>query len=452
MSLGQFDTDKTILLSTRLNKFLTGVSDVVIDIYNPSGDKVVNAKAMAELASTGIYQFSYTIPSDEGTYTIFINSSSQRDYKELQTFTASAGFISAGAIADAVWDETTSDHVANGTFGKKMQTIGGGLALTADMVILLKRLSDNVIRKKEFKKFIEKLTSTVSDMKSSIGREEEQSKQKMSKMEANVEDKINILLKQNKTKEITKLFKDSFKQFNLELNDNQEKLSNLIEVNEISANILQKMPINELNSTINGTSQGVNNLQNFIEGMNNNVSNNFNRLSSDVLNMSKVYTEKVSKFKENLNIELKSVAKEVNNINKRFQKLPEVIKLSEKTSQLHKDLFNNEKLLNILKDNSSEINSFLKNINLDVTSLTQLTTQLNLLNKSLEDLKSESLMRGDLNLISDEIKDAVTNLQSKIGNINQTIQTETKKISSQVKRDDLPEVMAQIDMMRKAKT
>ncbi len=88
VGLGQVNIESTIKLTTKLNRKVTGLSDVFIDIYSPDGTKLVNNATMSELGSTGIYQYEYTVPITLGTSTVDITCASQRDYNELQTFTA----------------------------------------------------------------------------------------------------------------------------------------------------------------------------------------------------------------------------------------------------------------------------------------------------------------------------------------------------------------------------
>ena len=90
---------KTILkISTRLNTKTTGLTDVLVDIYNPSGTKVVDNATMEELGSEGIYQYAYTIPNVVGTYTAVITCVTQRNYDELQTFVATTMQSGGGMV------------------------------------------------------------------------------------------------------------------------------------------------------------------------------------------------------------------------------------------------------------------------------------------------------------------------------------------------------------------
>ena len=88
VNLGQINRESTIKITTKLNRKVTGLSDVLIDIYDPSETKVVNNAVMTEIGTEGIYQHEYTIPKTLGTFTAVITCVSQRNYDELQTFTA----------------------------------------------------------------------------------------------------------------------------------------------------------------------------------------------------------------------------------------------------------------------------------------------------------------------------------------------------------------------------
>ncbi len=88
VGLGQINRESTIKITTKLNRKVTGLSDVLIDIYDPSSTKLVDNGLMTEIGSTGIYQYEYTLPTTLGTYTAVITCVSQRKYDELQTFTS----------------------------------------------------------------------------------------------------------------------------------------------------------------------------------------------------------------------------------------------------------------------------------------------------------------------------------------------------------------------------
>ncbi len=86
--LGQINSPSTLKLTTNLNRLVTGLSDVLIDIYRPDDVKIVTNNVMTEIATTGIYVFSFGIPAILGGYTVLISCASQRNYKEVQSFNA----------------------------------------------------------------------------------------------------------------------------------------------------------------------------------------------------------------------------------------------------------------------------------------------------------------------------------------------------------------------------
>ena len=97
-SIGQFIKGTTINITSRLNRKTTGLSDVLLDLYDPGGTKILNNESMTELGTTGIYQYSYKLPKVLGTYTAVITCVTQRNYDELQYFAVTEFAPTGGGI------------------------------------------------------------------------------------------------------------------------------------------------------------------------------------------------------------------------------------------------------------------------------------------------------------------------------------------------------------------
>ena len=104
-------------------RLITGLSDVVITLWDPDGNEIITGSSMTELGS-GIYYFDYT-PTSVGTYIHRVDSPSNQRILIDRLIIQDTGSI-------------VSSNIATG---------GGGGALSADIAFDLKRIADNTVRK-----------------------------------------------------------------------------------------------------------------------------------------------------------------------------------------------------------------------------------------------------------------------------------------------------------------
>jgi len=109
---------------------ISGLTDVVVTIYNHAGSAVATAAACTEIGSTGIYRYSLSGASVTGVGDYIAKMSTATSSVPYKTIvmgeavsTASSG-ATAAEIADAVWDETAADHLTVGTTGKALDSAG----------------------------------------------------------------------------------------------------------------------------------------------------------------------------------------------------------------------------------------------------------------------------------------------------------------------------------------
>lgn len=109
---------------------ITGLTDVVITVYNHAGTAVATAAACTEIASSGVYRYTLSGGSVTavGDYVGKMSTATATvPYKTIvlaETVTAAASGASAASIADAVWDEAISGHLTAGTTGAALNTAG----------------------------------------------------------------------------------------------------------------------------------------------------------------------------------------------------------------------------------------------------------------------------------------------------------------------------------------
>lgn len=108
---------------------ISGLTDVVITVYNHAGTAIATAAACAEIGSTGIYRYSLSGASVTGVGEYVGKMSTSTTTVPYRTIVLSdsvfsSSTVTAAAIADAVWDETMSDHLTTGSTGAKLNAAG----------------------------------------------------------------------------------------------------------------------------------------------------------------------------------------------------------------------------------------------------------------------------------------------------------------------------------------
>lgn len=76
-------------------RYISGLTDVKLNLYDPDNSQVVTNGTMTEVGSTGVYYYDYT-PSQTGTFSGYIDSSSQ-PRKEVVSFEITSLAAAAGA-------------------------------------------------------------------------------------------------------------------------------------------------------------------------------------------------------------------------------------------------------------------------------------------------------------------------------------------------------------------
>jgi len=479
-SLGQFNTNATIKITTRLNRAVTGLTDVLIDIYGPSGTKVVDNGNMDELGTTGIYQYSYNAGDIEGTYTVVITCASQRNYDELQTFQIG--------------------HPG-----------GGGLSLTGDMVFDLKKLADNSVTKKEIKELIEKLAQITLDKE-----DEDKKRKKIEESISKMEDYVNS--EKSNIDRLNQGLSKLQQEINGKLGKLSSSLGNMEQVSkEHNANIAGKIieldtrkDVSKLHERLEEIESreeaGISKLQENISKIGEHLKNlpvqseQLQVMAEKIINLSTQASMQTSKFQED---EKETKEKVISKFNETFEYLAKVSKFTEAVCNFMEESYG--KLLEPRKvelvlsqkydtlveaaalqvDSGSKAyiryNGFLEEIKKEIIEMkdkvqkemaglseikgkigdseinreNDSTKLMNLL-KSVEGIKiklkefeSKALSSRDLNMVSVDLTDKINSVEKEIFDMKTTLKNKLIQLHKDTSKDDLPEVISQMELLNK---
>ena len=177
-------------------RLTTGLSDVAITLWDPTGTEIITGSSMTELGS-GIYYFDYT-PTSVGTYIHRVDSPSNQRI-----------------LIDRLIIQDTSSIVSS-----NIATGGGGGALSADIAFDLKRIADNTVRRDDVGSIVDQVIRDA------------------------ISDQMDILIKESseKTKEFShfveetksKVGSEIFEVFSKELENNLTSFENVLSKKEDS--------------------------------------------------------------------------------------------------------------------------------------------------------------------------------------------------------------------------
>lgn len=338
--LGQFDSSKKIKIATGLNRKVTGLTDVTLDIYDPNENKIVSNADMTELNSEGIYIYDYTMPTKPlGTYTFIISCPSQRNYLEIQTATS-------------------------------VQPSGGGWGITGDIIQDLKIIKDNFIGKKEIKELLEKINEKVDKALEDGSVIETVAEQQTSKFNQRYD-------------QISKELESMHKKINGDLNKVKESLAN--EIGKGNTNI------ESLREGIKGNESNIlkdkKEYNNLINQLDQKIDNYDKSMNEGILNIKKRYDELLNQNNKLRNDFDKGLVLVKDSNDKKFMEME--FKFNENVKPLFSKIDN---LKQAQINQSSKVDSVFSKFDQKYNQITDKTS------KFIEDNKKEIL-----SMISDEI-------------------------------------------------
>jgi len=203
----------------------TGITDITVDIYNPSGTKEIDGAALTELAG-GSYYYDYdTSSSDIGSFAWTANSATaEYNLKRVGSF----------EVINNPWNEALSEYKTHGTMGYKLQHMMAsfsrqprfqGVWNTDDKAELLSTLAVITERLKNLEsKIITSSTATTKVVTATLGSEKkvDGAIREISQLK----DKSNVL--QNIIMNSEKSNKTNFEDYKDKNDKNIERLTKLI--------------------------------------------------------------------------------------------------------------------------------------------------------------------------------------------------------------------------------
>jgi len=390
-----------------------------ISVWLPNGSQIVTEESMTGVAGGWYY---YTLGGFEN----------ERDY-----------FIRADGGASLPAAERY-------TFSVNAPVGGGGLSLTGDMVMTLKKMEDNLATKKEIEELLEKLTGVVTDVGSKFDKKKEKKDNKeISKMSSDVNDKIDLLVKESKgasqelAKSLRKDFKDldsEVKKVNSEMKKNKEDMKKDIKIiidlnNKVTKNIenIETTKFPEVNKLIKGnhvilhkSSDVLNNVFSNVSGIQTNLAHEFGTVSEGM--------SKLSEFHKKNDSEVGKISTGVTKLFDLNKENISKFREEEKASQ--------EKIVEAFKIIQSKFQENAKNHRImetfyEVMSKFQEVSQLLGDDQAHEEFKKEHFKREDVISIARKISETNEILKKKFGEV-------PKK---QSRPDDIGEVMDQMKML-----
>ncbi len=370
-----------------------------IDIWLSDGSKKVNSDTMIEIGG-GFYR--YTLGGFENDINFFIR-------------------------ADGGATQPTSERFV---FATNEPVGGGGLSITGDMMFTLKKMSDNIATKEDIKKFIGKITNTVTNIEDNMNEKELKSKKEVSKMNADIKDKIDFLINKDdslKTKKET----DSIKSAVNSLKGDLEGIDNTLKSNKQE---LDKML--EMNKTVKELIRSVDTKEDLIK-----VKNQLN-VNNESMESIKKEIKNIDKTKELAQIDktVISLLEDIHNIPKNISS--NLIPLSEATSKLKEESQKQNKINQGLKENFDNMDNKLEQLSDQlITRETELKNNQKELTDKLIDLENLLKNRSDKNdesiiTIKEDIKSELDSMNSNIISLNK-VKKDLKDLQEGIRSIDL---------------
>ena len=436
MNLGQVFVKTVLKISTRLNTKTTGLTDVLIDIYNPSGGKAVDNGVMTELGTEGIYQYAYTIPNTVGTYTAVITCVSQRNYDELQTFVGTTMQGGGGMVVQYPAKVINQDEIKQ---KKKLMEL---------LIKIDERLGS--LMKKSSKKDIKQ---TEDEIKKKIDQLNKDFKSVIDKNKESTDDKIEQYATDSSTLMVNGIADFTSKIYKLE--ENTKLLPNSLNSLLVSAQRYNTSKFEELQKIIKSNDE---NSRTFTSKFSNDLGNKNKMLDSKVDSMNKDLSLIMDKAINEVSLNSKeikegilSVSNQVdqkNGLLKSYMELFGRIKeiapkvetyntfLSDKFTEIEQKVLSlnsmNLHLLNMVKDNEQNTGfmSYAEKMKDDIMKL----------NKEVDSFKNDTMKsiskipdKRDLNYTQEHI----------VGNIKELQSNNTKKVKEL--RDNIESTKTQIE-------
>lgn len=452
-----------------------------LTILTASGDTIQNNVTMTEVGG-GIYKYTF-------------NDNDNFDY----VFSADGG----ASI-------TSGNRYCFGSNELPQNKGGGGLALTHDMMIMLKRISDNFVTsgnlKLEFKEFIQRIKELMEEKNEDLKTyQETNNESKFSELNSSIKSQLNELIKKSNDNTLFVNMKQGFNNVLEEFYKNKDELLNLINLNnqlsksmelinkavtESSGEIISKYHayIEQIttkldsgnNSIIGKLETSFNLLKEDISTSSGKIVNEFTVLSKfrqkEQLGFINSLSENISKFfsdSEVINVkklqkisELDEQIKTLNNKLNKFEsatmdKINQISFDKEKENIITELKIEKEKVINELDLIKTNFTSELGKVNIMIDKLKEeIDSSKFESNNSLLDIKNKSdflsskldkinelAKKSDIDYINIELKKTFNELNDKINLLNTDIINKTSILIKKSKRDDLDEVMSQINLV-----
>ena len=435
-----------------------------IDIWLSDGSKKVNSDNMVEVGG-GFY--SYTIGGFENDINFFIRADGGDSLPTAERF----------------------------VFAVNEPVGGGGLSITGDMMFTLKKMSDNIATKDDIKTFIGKITNTIINIENNITEKEIESKKKVSKMNADIKDKIDLLITQDNNlntkrdtdsiKSSIKLLKTDLEGIDKTLKSNTQEWAKMLEMNKIMKGLIlsidNKEDLIKVRGQLNNNEKGIESIKKDIQGTDktkelaqidktvNSLMDNIQNIPKEIsANLMPLQSEITSKFKEEshkqskINTGLKNNFDDMNNKLKLLsnQLISRKTELEANQKELINKLINLENSLKNKSDKDNEtiihfrddIQSELGSMNLNINSLNKMKQNLKDIQEELESMNLKSAHKKDIRFISNDFNNKLERLYAKISESSTNLKNGLIKLnrnSKSKRKDDTAEVMEQMRMLEK---
>ncbi len=318
-------------------------------------------------------------------------------------------------------------------------SVGGGLGITGDMLFDLKKIADNVITREDLKKLLEQINKKINKVKELV--KISNIKKEVTAFSKTLEAKTKMLIQEvvngnNSNAEIKKTL--------LNLQTLQKEVDEILKQNKGQLQTMAKFNIDikqDLDTDLSKIHKGLN--QNM---------GDMSSLRQDIDTLSQNNKDELSKFNKLFSSSIDTISTE---LSAKVDNLKEAQgdKIS-KMSLLSQNLEMNKQDLQDSKKQVDEIIDQLK-ISLDKSSISQLInieTDINGITKEIKSLNLKALSSRDINTISVDLGDKITTLNKKLSDIGNSTKNQLIEISKKTKRrDDLPDVMAQMALLDKGK-
>lgn len=454
--LGQINAPSTLKLTTNLNRLVTGLSDVLIDIYRPDDVKIVTNGVMTEIGTTGIYVFSFGIPAILGGYTVLISCASQRNYKEVQSFNAVKPSGAGGGMV-VQYPVKVIDKKEEKRRKEQKELM---IAIDTKLTALIKKNPE--IDFTEVNKEIKKRTKELEDnMKKLLKKKEELSNDGL--------EKINLQNKKDKKEFIQNVadFTDKIYQ----LQENTKLLPNSLNSLLTSAETAQESRLSKMQDLIKNkfddintqtskfSNEAINSSEKLSERFDEKFNQVENKLVSQIDTIPKIITIKTENIKKEimeLDKKFKDNVDSTNNSFLDYKKSSDdnIKEVMVSMGAMAKTLSNNLDSLDI-KGNTT-LNDNIKNIQKNLINVIEITKEIENKNnqgfKKVENILTKIPTRRDLTYTQEvtleKIKEAQSNNTKKIKILRDNIETVSKEVkeSKETQITNKKEIVKKIEL------